>query len=100
MKKFLIINLDNPLNGPVHVCDTYQEAEEWIDENDTREFRSNGFMIVPVEFTSDPVEIKVSEYVSNKDDDDDDVDSPFLSKLSQEMNDDKLGIKDELAELK
>ncbi len=107
IKEYLVVDLDyNEVRG---IFATPQEAEQYVDRYDTRGYRSVGFLIVPIN-----VEDGRIQPVPIQDTDDDSIDSTFLKKVigDEEKSDDnmddlfnsdledRLGIKDELAELK
>ena len=107
VKEYLVVDLDyNEVRG---IFATPQEAEQYVDRYDTRGYRSVGFLIVPVN-----VEDGRIQPVPMQDTDDDSIDSTFLKKVigdeeesDEDIDDlfnsdleDRLGIKDELAELK
>lgn len=112
VKEYLVVDLDyNEVRG---IFATPQEAEQYVDKYDTRGYRSVGFLIVPVN-----VEDGRIQPVAMEDRDDDDIDSSFFKKFLDEDEvegttdedidslfaddtslPDKLGIVDELNELK
>lgn len=112
VKEYLVVDLDyNEVRG---IFATPQEAEQYVDKYDTRGYRSVGFLIVPVN-----VEDGRIQPVAMEDRDDDDIDSSFFKKFLDEDKvegttdedidslfaddtslPDKLGIVDELNELK
>lgn len=112
VKEYLVVDLDyNEVRG---IFATPQEAEQYVDRYDTRGYRSVGFLIVPVN-----VEDGRIQPVPMEDRDDDDIDSSFFKKVlgkdevegttDEDINalfaddtsmSDKLGITDEMKELK
>ena len=110
VKEYLVVDLDyNEVRG---IFATPQEAEQYVDKYDTRGYRSVGFLIVPVN-----VENGMIQPVPMEETNDDDSISDFLQKAASEPKEDdlddvdelfadddtmadKLGISDELKELK
>ena len=111
MKQFLVIDLDyNEVRG---VFATPQEADKYVDTIDERKFRSMGYIIVPVVIENGRI---VPQEPKDFGEDDGEVSASFLKNLGLDGMEptthedidalfnsdpeDRLGIKDELTELK
>lgn len=78
--QYLVIDLDyNVVRG---VFATPQEAETYVDTVDTRGYRSNGFMITPVEIVNGKIQPDTSD-MEDLNADDDSVEGALYDKYKK-----------------